>query len=283
MRDEHERRVAVVTGANQGLGFALVEGLCRALGPEAAVYLTARDERRGADAVARLRAEGLAPRFARLDVSDPESVERFAAVLRAEHGGVDVVLSNAVRRLERDVPFAAQVRPFVDTSNLATTRLIEQLGPLLRDGGRFLVVASAFGRLGSLPEPLRARFDEATSLRAVDEVMLAYVDAVERGVAKDEGWPEFINIPSKVGQVATMRVYARTMRDEAERRGLVIDAVCPGMVDTETSRPWFQDMSRAQTPEAAARDVLWLATAPRAEVPYGELVQHRKVLAWGGR
>jgi hypothetical protein len=39
-------------------------------------------------------------------------------------------------------------------------------------------------------------------------------------------------------------------------------------------------MSKAQTPEAAARDVVWLATAPRAEVPYGELVQHRKVLAW---
>jgi hypothetical protein len=38
-------------------------------------------------------------------------------------------------------------------------------------------------------------------------------------------------------------------------------------------------MSKAQTPEAAARDVLWLATAPRAE-PYGELVQHRKILTW---
>ena len=38
-----------MTGANQGLGFALVDGLCRALGPETAVYLTARDERRGAD------------------------------------------------------------------------------------------------------------------------------------------------------------------------------------------------------------------------------------------
>jgi len=272
--------VAVVTGANQGLGFALVDGLCRALGPEAAVYLTARDERRGADAVAALCARGSTPRFARLDVSDPAGVEQFAAMVKVEHGGVDIVISNAVRRLVREAPFAEQVRPFVETSNIATTRLIEQLGPMLRDGGRFLIVASALGRLRYLPEPLRERFREARSLRAINAVMLAYVDAVERGVAAADGWPEFINIPSKVGQVATMRAYARTRRDEAERRGVVIDAVCPGMIDTASSRPWFEDMSKAQTPEAAAKNVIWLASAPRADIPYGELVQHRNILAW---
>jgi hypothetical protein len=52
------------------------------------------------------------------------------------------------------------------------------------------------------------------------------------------------------------------------------------MIDTPSSRRWFEDMSKARTPEAAARDVVWLATAPRGEVPYGELVQHRKILAW---
>jgi carbonyl reductase 1 len=277
---ESERRVAIVTGANQGLGFALVEGLCRALRPEDVVYLTARDESRGAEAAASLQAQGLAPRFAHLDVSDPDSVARFAAMVSAEHGGVDIVISNAVQRLVREQPAAAQVRPFIETSNLATTRLLERLGPQLRDGGRFLVVASSLGRLKYLAEPLRARFEQARSLRTLDEVMLAYVDAVEQGRAAAEGWPDFINIPSKVGQVATLRVYARLRREEAEARGLVIDAVCPGLVDTPTSRPWFEDMSRAQTPEAAARDVVWLATAPRAEVPYGELVQHRKVLTW---
>ena len=276
----HPPRVAVVTGANQGLGYALVAGLCRALGPDDAVYLTARDATRGADAVASLRAAGLAPRFALLDVSEPDSIARFAAAIAAEHGGVDLVVSNATSRMVRERPLAEQVRPFVVTSNLATTRLIAELDPLLRDGGRFLVVASGFGRLRHLPEPLRARFDQAPSLAAIDELMLGYVDAVERGTAVADGWPEWINIPSKVGQVAAMRIYARERRAEAERRGLVIDAVCPGLVDTAASRPWFADMSKAQTPDDAARDVIWLATAPRAELPYGELVQHRVVLSW---
>ena len=273
-------RVAVVTGANQGLGYALVEGLCRALAPEDVVYLTARDAARGHEAIASLRAHGLAPRLGVLDVDAPDSVERFAAMLGREHGGVDLVISNAARRMDPAVPPASQVRAFVTTNNLGTTHVIEKLGPLLRDGARFFVVASGFGQLRHLPEPLHARFDQAPSLRAVDDVMRAYADAVERGAAAAEGWPEWINVASKVGQVATMRVFARTMRDAAERRGLVIDAVCPGLVDTAASRPWFADMSAAQTPTAAAADIVWLATAPRAEVPYGELVRHRTVLDW---
>jgi carbonyl reductase 1 len=280
---EAARRIAVVTGGNQGLGYALVEGLCRALGPDDLVYLTGRDEGRVGAAVERLRAAGLAPRLGIVDVSDGASVARLAEQLAREHGGVDVVISNAAQRMVRELPQAAQVRAFVATNNLGTTHVLERFGPLLRDGGRLLVVASSFGRLRHLPPQLHARFDGAGSLRAVDDVMLAYVDAVERGVAADEGWPEWINVASKVGQVASMRVLSRALREDAARRRLVIDAVCPGLVDTEASRPWFDDMSAAQTPAAAAADIVWLATAPyEAGLPYGELVRHRDVLAWAG-
>lgn len=276
--DSH--RIALVAGANQGLGLALVEHLCRTLGKDGIVYLTARDPARGEQAAATLREQGLAPRLVQLDVQDAASVERLATRVREEHGGVDIVFSNFTRRMDPDVPLPAQVRDFVTTNNLGTTRMIEHFGPLVRDGGRLFIVASGFGRLRHLVEPLHARFDQAASLQAIDDVMLAYVDAVERGTAAAEGWPEWINIPSKVGQVATMRVYARQMREAAERRGIVIGAVCPGLIDTASSRPWFKDMSKAQTPAAAAVDVVWLATAPRSEVPYGELVQHRTILSW---
>jgi NAD(P)-dependent dehydrogenase (short-subunit alcohol dehydrogenase family) len=276
-------RIAIVTGANQGLGLALVEGLCRALGPDGVVYLTGRDEARVREAADRLRAEGLAARPAVVDVADSTSVARFAEQIGREHGGVDVVISNAARRMTREDPPAAQVRAFVATNNLGTTHVLVWFGPLLRDGGRLLVVASSFGSLRHLPAHLHARFDRAWSLRAINDVMLAYVEAVERGTAAAEGWPEWINIPSKVGQVASVRVLARAMRAEAERRRLVIDAVCPGLVDTAASRPWFDDMSNAQTPAAAAADLVWLATtAYSPELPYGELVRHRQVLPWAG-
>ncbi|SRR6266508_757418 len=154
--------------------------------------------------------------------------------------------------------------------------------PLLKDGARFLVVASAFGSLQYLPTQLHHNFDvERTSLEAVERVMDTYVQLVEASQAEAAGWPDWMNIPSKIGQVAAMKVIARMMRREAEQRDILINAVCPGLVDTDASRPWFVDMTTAQRPDQAAVDVVWLATLPAGtREPYGELVQHRQVIPW---
>lgn len=276
------QKVAMVTGANQGLGYALVEGLCRKLGPEGIVYLTARDAVRGNAARDRLCAAGLKPLFHPLDVTDVESVKAFARFLEAEHGGVDIVISNAAARLAKGVSQATQVRTFIDTNNHGTYRVITNFAPLLRDGGRFLVVASGFGSLRNLSPVLHPRFDVACcSLEEIEQVMDRYVELVEAGREKDDRWPEWINIPSKVAQVASAKILARQMHDDAGRRGILINAVCPGLVDTDASRPWFDDMSSAQSPDQAAADLIWLATLPAsAREPFGELVQHRQVLAW---
>jgi hypothetical protein len=62
---------------------------------------------------------------------------------------------------------------------------------------------------------------------------------------------------------------------------IVVASAFGRLVDTEASRPWFDDMSAAQSPDAAAMDVAWLATLPAgAAEPYGELVQHRVVLGY---
>jgi carbonyl reductase 1 len=52
-------KVALVTGSNQGLGFALVEALCKNLGPKSSVYFTARNGARGEEAVGHLHGRGL--------------------------------------------------------------------------------------------------------------------------------------------------------------------------------------------------------------------------------
>ena len=274
-------RVGIVTGSNQGLGLALVRGLCRALGPEATVVLTARDEARGRAALEMLRSEGLSPALARLDVTEEGSVEALARALRERHGGVDLVISNAAARIAREAPPARQVEAFVDTNNHGTHRVIRHLAPLLRDGGSFLVVASAFGSLRNLPPHLHARFDvERCSLEDIERVMDGYVAAVRGGRDREEGWPEWINVPSKIGQVASAKILARELGNDPGRR-LRVNAVCPGLVDTEASRPWFPDMSAAQSPDQAAADVIWLATLPASAAgPHGELVQHRRVIPW---
>lgn len=108
-------KVAVVTGANQGLGFALVRRLGQTLGKQGIVYLTARDRQRGEAAVKQLQAEGLSPDFHLLDVTDDTSVAALADVLKQRHGGVDIFISNAAARISPGVPIPQQVAQFINT------------------------------------------------------------------------------------------------------------------------------------------------------------------------
>ena len=88
-------------------------------------------------------------------------------------------------------------------------------------------------------------------------------------------------MPSKVAQVAAVRAVAAQRRAADLAGGTLIAAVCPGMVNTRASRPWFADYSHAQTPEQAARAVLDLVLADRLDpATYGELVRFGQVLPW---
>jgi carbonyl reductase 1 len=274
-------RIAIVTGANQGLGFALAEGLAQRLAPGDVVYLTGRNPERVNEAGHRIAGPVAEVRTTVLDVRDSSATATFAEELHDRHGGVDIVVSNAAARLTPDTQWTELIGPFVDTNNLGTTRMLRAFSPVLRPGGRLLVVASAFGTLRSLPETLHDRFDTDTmSLDDVDATMAAWRDAVLDGTAGAEGWPDWINIPSKVGQVAAVRVLARERRDSDKADGTLIAAVCPGLVDTAASRPWFDDMSEAQTPTDAAVALLRLALDPVRPDSYGELVQFGRVRPW---
>jgi NAD(P)-dependent dehydrogenase (short-subunit alcohol dehydrogenase family) len=273
-------RAALVTGANQGLGFALTEGLAQQLEPRDVVYLTGRDAGRVADAGERLSGARAEVRTRVLDVRDGGAVDALAGELAAAHGGVDIVFSNHYARvMPADAP-ADVVESYVDTNNLGTTRVLRAFAPILRSGGRLLVVSSTLGLLRELPAQLRTRFDTDTmTLDDVDAVMLDWRDAVIDGRAAGEGWPEFINIPSKVGQVAAVRVLARERRAADSEDGTLIAAVCPGMIDTGASRPWF-DMKDAQTPAQAAIALLDLALNRPDPPLYGELIRFGRVLPW---
>jgi NAD(P)-dependent dehydrogenase (short-subunit alcohol dehydrogenase family) len=181
---------AVVTGANQGLGLALAAGLADRLGRDSNIYLTGRDPDRVALAVRRLRDAGLHVLGERVDVRSTTAVNRFAALAAHRHSRADLVISNAAARITPERPQAEQVATFVDTNNLGTTRMIRAFAPLLAPGGRYLIVASAFGSLRNLPPQLHERFDTADmSLEDLDCQKTQFSDAVREGRADAEGWP----------------------------------------------------------------------------------------------
>ena len=90
------QRVAVVTGANKGIGFAIVQGLAKTF--DGVLLLTARNEQLGHEAVDKvtsLAGPATKIKFHQLDITDESSVKRLVKHLSDEYGGLDVLINNA--------------------------------------------------------------------------------------------------------------------------------------------------------------------------------------------
>jgi carbonyl reductase 1 len=270
-------RIALVTGANQGIGRALVSEIALRWTADDLVLLTGRDPERVSAAVSAVR--GIARVEGRvLDVADADAIAALAESL----GAVDVVISNAAMRLTPDRSQASQADEFLAVANGATHAVLRSFAPIVRPGGRLIIVASSLGALGNLDSRLHHLFEDA-SLDEVEAVVAEWLAAIHAGTDQSLGWPSWLNVPSKVAQVAAVRAVARERRAEDLAAGRVIAAVCPGLVDTATSRPWFTDFSRAKAPEQAARDLLdFILASPVKPEMYGELVRDGEVLDWHG-
>src|SRR5471032_3209383 len=131
----HAKKVALVTGANKGIGFEI----CRQLGKHGfTVVLAARDERKGTDAAARLKGEGLDACGVVLDVTNPSSAEAAARWLDERFGRLDVLVNNAGVGFE----FAAGTKPSqlemetlkatFETNFFGAFNVVQHLLPLLR-------------------------------------------------------------------------------------------------------------------------------------------------------
>ena len=140
-----EPRVALVTGANKGIGFEI----CRRLAGQGwKVLLTARGEEAGRDACEKLRAQGWDAVFHRLDVTDAEDVERVRACVEREIGRLDVLVNNAGVSPEQGKAATqvdmATVRAVMETNLFGPWRLSLAFIPLMKQtgGGRIIMVSS---------------------------------------------------------------------------------------------------------------------------------------------
>jgi carbonyl reductase 1 len=269
-------RVALVTGANQGIGYALVEELAARLAPSDLVLLTGRNAARVEAAVDRVRVSANSRVEGRvLDVTEADAVAGLAASL----GRTDIVISNAIGPLVPDRPQAEQADEFIAVANGGTHAVLRSFAPRLPPGGRLIIVASTLGTLGHLEPNLRPLF-ENVSLTDVESTVEAWRTAIHDGTAEAKGWPKWLNVPSKVAQVAAVRAVAAERRPRDLADGTLVAAVCPGLVDTRASRPWFKDFSRALTPAQSATPIVDLVLAPLDPEKYGELIRFGKVLPW---
>ena len=147
-----DKKVALVTGANKGIGYETV----RQLAPHGfTVLLAARDPAKGEAAAARLRGEGLDVRFLKLEVTDPADRTAAAARIGKEFGKLDVLVNNAGVSLDGGAkPSTVDVdlvRRTFETNYFAVLAVTQELLPLLRKSpaGRVVNLSSILGSLAA--------------------------------------------------------------------------------------------------------------------------------------
>jgi len=143
-------KVAIVTGANSGLGYQTALELAR---KGATVVLAARNEQKGEAALDRLRAEvpDADAQLRVLDVSDLDSVQRFAGQVGSDLPGVDVLVNNAgVMAIPQRQTTPQGFEMQLGTNHLGHVALTARLAPALRSGARVVGVSSTAHRFGTI-------------------------------------------------------------------------------------------------------------------------------------
>jgi NAD(P)-dependent dehydrogenase (short-subunit alcohol dehydrogenase family) len=141
------RRVALVTGANRGIGLEI----CRQLGQAGyAVVVTARDAKKGALAQKKLCAEGVEAHFHPLDVAAPDGARQTADFVVRELGRLDALVNNAgiavdPKELLETVDLDILRRTF-ETNFVGALRCCQAFLPMMREQGYGRIVNVSSGR-----------------------------------------------------------------------------------------------------------------------------------------
>jgi NAD(P)-dependent dehydrogenase (short-subunit alcohol dehydrogenase family) len=160
-----EGDIALISGANKGIGFEIARGLGA---KKIKVLVGARDEARGQAAAGKLKTEGADARFIQLDVTDHGTIERAAEWIEKEFGRLDILVNNAgvaeFGTKPSDVDLA-KVREVYETNFFGPVTLIQRMLPLLKKSkhGRIVNVSSSLGSL-TLSSDLKSPFADFLAL-----------------------------------------------------------------------------------------------------------------------
>jgi len=217
-----DKRVAVVTGANRGIGLEICRQLARRGGIR--VVLTARNETKGKAAARQLREEGLEVDFHELDVTSEKSVETLAGWLEGTCKRCDILVNNAgILADPRGSRFLDSrpetYRQTLDTNVFGPLLLSQALVPIMKRSryGRIVNISSGQGQLFEMGAGTPAYRISKTALNALTRVLAA----------------------------------------ELTGSGILVNSMCPGWVRTDMGGP-----GAPRTVQQGADTAVWLATLP---------------------
>ncbi|PHT40593.1 Short-chain dehydrogenase/reductase 2b [Capsicum baccatum] len=193
-----DMKYAVVTGGNKGIGLEI----CRQLASHGVlVILTARNEKKGIEALEKLKGFGLAENlvFQQLDVVDHSSVASLADFVKTKFGRLDILVNNAG---------VGGV-----TANADALRDVQDFSGNVKHEW-------AKGVLSDIEHPTEGK---------IEEVINEYLKDFKEDSLQAKGWPPFMS--AYILSKAVMNAYSRIMAKK--HPSIQINCVCPGFVKTD--------------------------------------------------
>lgn len=239
-----QQKVAVITGANRGLGFETA----RQLGKQGyRVVLTGRREAELTAATEQLHKEGMTVDHRVVDVTDDNAIKELANFLEKQYGRVDVLVNNAGTFFESsetrgsrsssalETPREVLIKSF-NTNTAGALLLAAALVPLMKKNnyGRVVNVSSGMGALTDM----------------------------------NGQWPGY-----RLSKTA-LNAVTRILADELKDTHIKVNSVCPGWVRTNMGGP-----TATRSVEEGADTIVWAATLP-ADGPTGGFFRDHKPVAW---
>ena len=244
MKIQTHSKIAVVTGANRGIGFEI----CRQLAQKGMkVILTSRDEKNGKGACGKLRKEKLDVDYLQLNVTDEKSIQKFCADIEKIYGRCYIRVNNAgilpdlKYEKEGHEPsiFGAKIetlREAMETNVYGPVCLCQGIIPLMKKNsyGRIVNMSSGMGQLSEM----------------------------------NGGYPGY-----RISKTS-INALTRILNDELLGHNILVNSMCPGWVKTDMGG------ANATRPVAkGAETAVWLALLPDNGLR-GKFFRDQKEIPW---
>jgi len=265
--------VIIVTGANKGIGKAIVAQLLAECSTPSLIYLTSRNVSLGQAAVKELASVPSKSELAyhALDISSQQSINAFRDFVKKEHGQIACLVNNAGWASKGPAFDSDIVRNSLDINYYGTRNACQAFLPLIKEGGRLVNVSSMASKLHTLKSrELEQEFrSDSLTVSGIDDLMKRFQTDVDNGDWTAKGWPTAGYSVSKMGVTALTKALARDYKGK-----VLINACCPGWVKTDMAGP-----NAPRTTEQGAQTPVHLAINDIGNIT-GEFWEDCKVSSW---
>lgn len=242
---DRETRVALVTGANKGIGFEIARQLAQ---KKIKVLVGARNSGRGAEAAGKLQADGLDAHPVQLDVNQARSIEAAIGKIRDAFERLDILVNNAGIMIDTQSDIL-ELDPVIFQNTLETN----VLGPLLlAQACAPIMKTNGYGRIVNMSSTLGALAEIASPESPYGEILS----------------PAYRLSKTLLNGMTVL------LAKELRNTNILVNSACPGWVRT--------DMGGSEaplTPEQGAETPVWLATLPDGG-PTGGFFRERQPIPW---